>query len=107
MFVRETKAEVTDVLWMRLGDGDDYHAFDGLGEVADLLADFGIEKVDRYVQYGVSATGFQGHNYISLYWGPNPGNGSAEASRELTDNELIELKVMLASRRSSTCDSGR
>jgi hypothetical protein len=87
-----------DVVWMRLGDGDDYHAFVDLDAVADLLAEFGIGLVERYCLYGVCAAGFEGHNYISLYWGPDPGDGSAEASRELTDDELVELQRTLASR---------
>lgn len=85
----------SDVLWLRLGDASDYEAFDDLDCVADLLAEFGIKAVSRYGLYGVSAPGFEGHNYISLYWGPNPGDGSAEASRELTDAELIELNRLL------------
>ncbi len=85
----------TDVLWMRLGDSDDYHAFDGLDDVADVLAEVGIGEVDRYCLYGVSAPGFQGHNYISLYCGPDPGDGTAEASRELTNDELAELQLRL------------
>ena len=87
-----------DVVWIRLGDDDDYHAFDGLDEIADLLAEVGIHEVERYGLYGVSAPGFRGHNYISLYWGPHPGDGSAEASRGLTEFELIVLQRMLDGR---------
>lgn len=97
----EIPVMTSDVIWMRLGDGDDYHAFDDLGEVADLLAECGIEEVDRYGLYGVSAPGFCGHNYISLYWGPDPEDGSAEASRELTGNELVELQMKLDDRRAA------
>lgn len=88
----------TDVIWMRLGDSDDYHAFDDLDEVADVLAEFGVDGVERHCLYGVSAPGFHGQNYISMYWGPDPGDGSAEASRELTDDELIELQSTLDAR---------
>jgi hypothetical protein len=58
-----------DVIWMRLGDADDYHSFDSLDEVADELTRIGIENIDRHCLYGVTAPGFEGHNYISLYWG--------------------------------------
>jgi hypothetical protein len=84
-----------DVLWIRVGDSDDYHALDDLDAVADLLAEVGIGQVERYCLFGVCTAGFEGHNYISLYWGPDPGDGSAEASRELTDGELIELREEL------------
>lgn len=98
----------TDVIWMRLGDADDYHAHDDLDEVADVLAEVGVGEVDRHCLYGVSSSGFQGHNYISLYWGPDPSDGSAEASRELTDDELIELRRKLDDRHSALIkDSGR
>ena len=84
-----------DVIWMRLGDGDDYHALDDLDSIADVFAQFGIKEIEHYCLYGVTAPGFEGHNYISLYWGPDPDDGTAEASRELTDDELIELQKML------------
>ena len=87
-----------DVLWIRLGDASDYEAFDDLDGVADLFAEFSIKEVSRYGLYGVSASGFRGHNYISLYWGPDPGDGSAEASRELTGEELMELNRLLDAR---------
>lgn len=86
----------SDVIWMRLGDADDYHAFDGLDDVANKLADCGVESVERHCRFGVSAPGFEGNNYISLYWGPDPGDGSAEATRELTDAELLTLAAYLA-----------
>lgn len=85
------EANGTDVIWMRLGDADVYHAFDGLDEVAEALAESGVETVERHCLHGVRAPDFEGNNYISLYWGPDPGDGSAEASRELTDSELMTL----------------
>jgi len=89
---------VNNVIWMRVGDADDYHGFDHLDEVADELAVYSVLNIERYCRYGVSAPGFDGHNYISLYWGPDPGDGSAEASRELTDAEFCKLQVMLDQR---------
>ncbi len=34
-----------DVIWLRLGDADDYHAFDGLNDVAEALVESGVETV--------------------------------------------------------------
>lgn len=84
-----------DVIWLRLGDADDYHAFDGLNDVAEALVESGVETVERHCLYGVRTPGFEGNNYISLYWGPDPRDGSAEASRELTDSELMTLAADL------------
>lgn len=89
------EANGIDVIWLRLGDADDYHAFDGLDDVAEALAESGVETIERLCLYGVRAPGFEGNNYISLYWGPDPGDGSAEASRELTDSELMTLAADL------------
>jgi hypothetical protein len=88
---------MAEVIWMRVGDEDDYHEFDTLEDAAQHLADFyQLDRIDRYTQYGVCAQGFIGHNYISLYWGaPDPGDGSAEASRELTDEEIEEINESL------------
>ena len=85
----------TDVIWMQLGDADDYHALDGLDDVAEVLAESGVQSVERHCRFGVRAPGFEGNNYISLYWGPDPGDGSAEATRELTDSELMKLAAYL------------
>ena len=89
------EANGIDVIWMRMGDADDYHAFDGLDELAKSLAEGGVETVERHCLYGVRAPDFEGNNYISLYWGPDPGDGSAEATRELTDSELMTLAAEL------------
>jgi hypothetical protein len=89
----------TEVICLRAGDQDDYHEFDDLEEAAQYLADFyQLERIDRYKKYGVCAEGFAGHNYISLFWGPpEPGDGSAEATRELTDDEIEEINESLES----------
>ena len=45
------------------------------------------------------AVNAEGNSYISLYWGPDPGDGSAEATRELTDSELMMLAAELEQHR--------
>lgn len=89
------KVEIPEVIWMRLGDGGEYEAHDDLDSVADTLAEFRVREIEPHCQYGVSASGFTGHNYISLYWGPNPGDDSAEASRDLTDEEIAGINKRL------------
>ena len=89
------EANSIDVIWLRLGDADDYQAFDDLNDVAEALVESGVETVERHCLYGVRTPGFEGNNYISLYWGPDPRDGSAEASRELTDSELMTLAADL------------
>lgn len=97
----------SEVIWMRVGDEDDYHEFDTLEDAAQYLADcYRLERIDRYKKYGVCAEGFVGNNYISLYWGlPDPGDGSAEATRELTDEEIEEINESLEA--CAECDHHR
>ena len=56
-------------VWVRAGDGDDYHRFDDLNEAAEYLGQFGVQFVAHCCNFGVEATGFAGHNYISLFHG--------------------------------------
>lgn len=80
-------------LWVRAGDGDDYHDFDGYQEVADYLGPLGVGTVERYGQYGVTGDGFHGpYNYISLYWGEDK---EPEPERELTDQEITQVNNAL------------
>ena len=53
------------------------------------------EKETFVVFRGVCAHGFEGNNYISLYWGPDADDGTAEATRELTDSEMMTLAADL------------
>lgn len=81
------------MLWIRLGDGDDYHAFDDLSEAAEHLSEFGVRFIERRDVYGVTAEGFRGHNYISLFW----GNADAQPTRGVSADELNEINAQLAS----------
>src|ERR1700733_15089105 len=92
------------VIWMRVGFEDTYRPFLTVEAIADHLADFyGIDRVPRHVgqdQHGVTAKGFQNHNYISLFWGTDPDDRSgekAELTRPLTDDEIEELNLSLES----------
>src|SRR5438128_6978920 len=87
---------IPEVVWMRVGDEDSYHPFDAVEEAAQYLGEFyGVQQIAWKNQYGVTAAGFEGNNYISLYWGTDPKDGSAEMSRALTDDEIAEFNLSL------------
>jgi hypothetical protein len=87
---------IPEVVWMRVGDEDSYHPFDTIEDAAQYLGDFyGVQEVNCKDQYGVTAPGFENHNYISLYWGTDPRDGSAEMTRPLTDDEIAEFNLSL------------
>ena len=79
------------MLWVRLGDGDNYNPFDDLSDVAAYLSENGVEQVERHTRYGVRSAAFKGNNYISLYWGDN----HAQPSRDVTAGEIAELNSEL------------
>jgi hypothetical protein len=80
-------------LWIRCGDADNYNDFGidfaAAAEYLDMLGVTG--PLARCNKYGVSAAGFTGWNYISLFW----GDADAQPDRELTDSELAELNRRL------------
>lgn len=93
-----TITQTPEVIWMRIGFEDGYHPFVTVEDVADYLAEFyGIERVARHNEYGVSADGFQGDNYISAYWGTDPKDGNAEMTNQLTEDEIAEINLSLES----------
>lgn len=81
------------ILWIRCGDADDYNGFEiDFAAAAEYLDMLGVTvPLVRCNKYGVSAPGFTGWNYISLFWGDN----DAQPVRELTDAELAELNAHL------------
>lgn len=86
-------------LWIRGGDADDYHEFgfdfDAAAEYLQLIGVSG--RLCRCGRYGVSARGFTGHNYISLYW----GDDDAQPERGLTDKEVAKLSTYLRRERAT------
>ena len=79
------------VLWMRLGDGGNYESFDGMAEVANKLREQNIFEVSR-VRGGITTPGFEGNNYISLYWGLA---NNSNLSSEINDDEIQNLRRFL------------
>jgi hypothetical protein len=49
------------IIWVRLGDGDNYNRFDDLAEAAQYMVSFGVNHVERSGEYGVEANGLTGH----------------------------------------------
>ena len=81
---------------MRVGDEDSYHPFDTIEEAAQHLGEFySIGQIIFRDRYGVTADGFEGNNYISLYFGTDPKDGSAEMTRALTDDDIDEFNLSL------------
>lgn len=80
-------------VWMRIGDGGDYEAFDDLQDASECLAELMPEgKLSRCCQYGFTdGVEFTGQNYISLYW----GDDDAEPVRDLTDKEIKDFNRTL------------
>ena len=76
------------LIWMRLGDACEYEDHDDLQSVADVLIEHGVRHVERIPRYGITALGFDGWNYISLYWGKD----ATEPVRSLSQSELAELR---------------
>jgi hypothetical protein len=81
-------------LWLRLGDADDYHDFDDLDAVIEHLKEMGVRGPAQraYGMFGVTAPGFEDHNHISLYWGPEV----IAPVRSLSPDELKALNEALA-----------
>jgi len=63
-------------LWYRLGDAGEYETadedFDALG-LALFEAGVRGADIDSWTELGLRAPGFEGQNYISLYWGDDEG----------------------------------
>jgi hypothetical protein len=81
-------------IWVRAGDGDDYHGFDGFHEAAEYLAEMGAgAPLVGCNRYGVTSPEYRGNNYISLFC----GDDEAQPIRPLTTDEHTELNRLLYS----------
>jgi hypothetical protein len=82
--------------WLRFGDNDEYTTCDSIEEVAELFHDKEIEGPLERAVGGVFAPGYEGSNYISLYW----GNENADLARPLSDEEYAQLvRLVVVERR--------
>jgi hypothetical protein len=72
-------------LYARFGDGAEYTDVGGFIELTDELTNLNIREIWRNGQYGVGADGYEGWNYISLYYGTD-----VETPVQDYPDELIE-----------------
>lgn len=107
MYNQESIQEAEDRrLWMRVGDGGEYHYHDGIDEAAEHLAellswsvqsgDWDVRNVIQsvaWVDLGLTMADMTGHNYVSLYWGDN----DAQPERGLRRKEQAEFVKALRS----------
>jgi hypothetical protein len=84
--------EQKDRIWVRLGDQGEYEDFDTLEDAAEYLSiEFGIKEVDRWVEKGFEGGGYTGGNYVSIYWGDDDAQPTADLSRG--DREAFERSL--------------
>ena len=82
-------------VWTRLGDQGDYEDYDTpydagikIGEVYSILEPFEDEVKPRYRGKGYELPGFEGNNYISLFW----GDYDAQDSVELNESDKLDFE---------------
>jgi hypothetical protein len=68
------------LLWTRFGDHSDYNDHAELDNVAETLHELGVGQVTGHSGRSLFAPGFEGANYISLFW----GDGDAQIIRDTT-----------------------
>jgi hypothetical protein len=90
----QAKAKPRRVIWIRMGDADDYHKCNDIDKVVSHLREHGVRGVLRCTDMGVTdGHTFSGLNYISLYWGDYKDAG--KPGMELADHELREINEIL------------
>lgn len=93
-----TKTENKLKLFVRFGDGGDYEelgaGFGGLANLVIRLHEFKVTKIEMKNRYGVTCEGFQGNNYISLYWS-RQANVIGQSVRGITDEEIAYVNESL------------
>lgn len=84
---------MTELVWVRAGDADEYNEFDSIAEAGEYLYAFKpCGPLERSIKYGLADDDcYTGQNYISLFW----GDKDAAPLREISDDELVELNALL------------
>jgi hypothetical protein len=80
-------------LWLRCGDGDNYTNYDQDFSAAALAAfEMGVRKPLSWLpgprSGGFTCGGFEGRNYVSLYW----GTASADYVEQLDTDERKQFE---------------
>lgn len=83
-------------IWTRFGDGDGYRSHgDDLDALADCIHEHRIESAGiNWIDGGFVAPGYEGCNYVSLYW----GDAAGDMVRRLTKPERREVVRLLEKR---------
>lgn len=90
-------SQAQETLWVRCGDQDDYHDYDGgdLYALADYLDACGVTgPLERHSRLGVTSPEYRGNNYISLYVSNHRCDHDGD-NRDITDAELNEINHIL------------
>lgn len=78
------------LLWLRVGDGGDYHSFDDIDAAVEFLNSIGVGRIEGWTKAGAGFTtcNYWGHDYISCYWGDKNAqliSGIVPADRDAFD----------------------
>ena len=78
-----------EVIWVRMGDCDEYESFDDLESLAKSFEERDL-KASELELHGsaLMAPGYEGLNFISIFW----GNDDAQWCRNLSEKEFEDLK---------------
>lgn len=82
-------------VWVRVGNGDDYHDFKTPYEAGNYIGQFTADRKPRHNDLGVSLDGFEGQNYISLFWGDDdahPLNQGLDCAAMLNPSDKLDFK---------------
>ena len=77
-------------VWIRLGDNGDYEPFDTPYDAGDRVGMFTSDREPRYISKGIYLEGFEGDNYISLYWGDDDAQPVTDA--ELNESDKLDFE---------------
>jgi 2'-5' RNA ligase len=108
--IESINEQAKDMIWMRMGDADDYHEHGidmnaAAGHVVDFVGSSvsaGDETVQdvlndmAWLQGGLEVGSFYGHNYISLYWGDKNADKTRDFSKADQRAFTKELKTELS-----------
>jgi len=74
-------------LWLRLGDNADYEPYESVADAGEYVGQHTSDRDPAFRSMGLSLTGFEGENYISLFWGDNDAQPLPGVHSQLTGEE--------------------
>ena len=84
------------LVWIRMGDADDYHSFDSPEEAGNHVG-YRLDEWDDTFRHRISGVmlppEFVGDNYASLFWGDE--DAQYERGLSFTEQYLFERGVLL------------